>query len=149
MGLTHFVGMAGVEDQPGVIAAKLPRTDPRAGMFGYDAVAKPEEITDGQSSTIMLIGSGRLAGPWVKGGGSTVRGARDNPFNELSGFGSAGLAQPGAYVVLADGSVRTLSADIDPAVFKALCTIHGAEQVDLSGLAASAPPAAATPAKAE
>jgi hypothetical protein len=147
MGLSHFVGMAGVADRPDVVAAALPRTDPRAGIFGYDEVAGAEQITDGQASTILLIGSGRLAGPWVKGGGSTIRGARDAAFDELAGFGSQGLAARGAYVVLADGSIRTLSADIDPSVFRALCTMHGAEQVDLSALADGAPPQTpATPA---
>ena len=33
--------------------------------------------------------------------------------------------------VMADGSVRQVSAGIDPRVFKAMCTIRGAESVDL------------------
>jgi len=38
---------------------------------------------------------------------------------------------------MADGSVRQINASIDPAVFKAMCTIHGGETVDLEK---SAPP---------
>jgi len=130
MGLTHYVGMSGVEDRRLEVAAELPRSDPRAGVFGYDAVARPEEITDGTSQTIMVIGSGNLTGPWVQGGGATIRGARQPYFDSITGFGSKGLAQEGAQVLFADGSVRAISADIDPKVFRAMCTIHGAETVD-------------------
>ncbi len=134
LGLTHFVGMSGVEDGPNVLAAALDRNDPRAGIFGYDSVAKPRQMTDGASSTIMMIGSGELSGPWVQGGGATIRGAREPYFDELTGFGSAGLKKRGAHVLFADGSYREISADIDPALFRALCTIHGSEDVDLSQL---------------
>ena len=132
MALTHFVGMAGIEDRRNVVAAKLPRSDSRAGIFGYDDVAKRDEITDGESNTIMLIGSGKLASPWVAGGGATVRGAREPYFDELTGFGSQGGARQGAISVMADGSVRFVSSDIDPAAFRALSTIHGNENVDVS-----------------
>ncbi|MCA9123002.1 MAG: hypothetical protein H6822_02880 [Planctomycetaceae bacterium] len=132
MALTHFVGMAGVEDRRNVVAAKLPRSDPRAGVFGYDEVAKRGEITDGESNTIMLIGSGKLASPWVAGGGATVRGAREPYFDELTGFGSQDTSRQGAISVMADGSVRFISSNIDPTVFRAMSTIHGKETVDAS-----------------
>jgi hypothetical protein len=132
MALTHFVGMAGIEDRRNVVAAKLPRSDPRAGIFGYDDVAERDEITDGESNTIMLIGSGKLASPWVAGGGATVRGAREPYFDELTGFGSQGGTRQGAISVMADGSVRFISSDIDPAAFRAMSTIHGGETVDAS-----------------
>jgi len=132
MALTHFVGMAGVEDRRNVVAAKLPRSDPRAGIFGYDEVAKRNEIADGESNTIMLIGSGKLASPWVAGGGATVRGAREPYFDELTGFGSQGSSRTGAISVMADGSVRFISSDIDSAAFRAMSTIHGGESDDVS-----------------
>lgn len=136
LALTHFVGMSGVEDGRNVVAAELPRTDPRAGIFGYDEVAKFSDVTDGTSQTIMVIGSGEeLVAPWVQGGGATIRGARAPYFDKYTGLGSRGLAKPGAFVMFADGSARTISADIDPAVFKAMCTMHGAEQIDMSKLA--------------
>jgi hypothetical protein len=131
MALTHFVGMSGIEDGRNVVAATLPRSDPRAGVFGYDAIAKEQEITDGLSQTIMVIGSGRITAPWAHAGGATIRGARPPYFDRLTGFGSEGLASQGAYVLMADGSAREISGNIDPKVFQALCTIHGAEQVDL------------------
>jgi hypothetical protein len=133
--LTHFVGMSGIEDSRNVVAGKLERSDPRAGVFGYDRIANIAEITDGTSNTIMVIGVGELANPWVMGGGATIRGARQPYFDKLSGFASHG--QSGPIAMMADGSVRVISPNIDPAVFRAMCTIHGAETVDLQ---TAAPP---------
>jgi hypothetical protein len=131
LALSHIVGISGVEDARNVVAAKLPRTDPRAGVFGYDDVARPKDITDGQSQTAMIAGAGALANPWVLGGGATIRGAREPLFDKTSGLGTKGLAGGGSIVVMADGSVRQVSAGIDPRVFKAMSTIRGAESVDL------------------
>lgn len=131
MSLTHFVGMAGVEDQRTILAANLPRSDPRAGIFGYDEVVPVDKIKDGASQTIMMIGSGELAGPWIMAGGSTIRGARPPAFDKTTGFGTKGLKKPGAIVVMADGSVRQIPADIDPKVFEAMCTVGGNEKFDL------------------
>ncbi len=130
LALTHFAGMSGIEDARNVSAAKLPRSDPRAGVFGYDEVARPAAITDGTSQTIMIVGSGRLAGPWIMGGGATIRGAREPLFNPMSGLGTQGLSGGGTIAVMADGSVRHISAAIAPPVFKAMCTIHGQEVAD-------------------
>jgi hypothetical protein len=132
MGATHFVGVSGVEDSRNDVAAALPRSDPRAGMFGYDGIAKPEQVTDGQANTILMIGSGQVIGGWVHGGGATIRGARAPYFDSMSGFGSKGVTGGGAYVLMADGSARFISSSIDPQLFRAMCTTHGAETVDMS-----------------
>ncbi len=134
MGLTHFVGMSGVESEEGPLAATLDRNDPKAGIFGYNQIATPDQITDGLSSTIMMIGSGELASPWAVGGGATIRGARPNSFAPKTGFGSAGGPKAGAYVLFADGSVRFVSAEIDQQVFNAMSTTHGKDTVDLPAL---------------
>ena len=134
--LTHFVGMSGIEDTRNEVAARYPRSDPRAGVFGYDAIATPAEITDGTSNTIMVLGSGELASPWVMGGGATIRGSREPNFDAITGFGSKGTA--GVTVVMADGSVRVISSKINPTVFRTLCTIHGAEKEKID-LESSAP----------
>lgn len=134
MALTHFAGMSGIEDGRNVVAAELPRSDPRAGIFGYDRIARASDITDGASQTIMVIGTGEVVAPWVTGGGSTIRGARQPYFDKFTGFGSRGLSKAGTYVLFADGSSRVISADIDPEVFKAMCTMHGAEQIDMNKL---------------
>ena len=142
-GATHFVGVSGVEDSRNDVAASWPRTDPRAGVFGYDGIATPEQITDGQSQTIMLIGAGQVIGGWIHGGGATVRGARAPYFDSTTGFGSRGIEGGGAYVLMADGSTRVISSVIDPKLFRALCTTHGAEQVDLATIPGETAPAAA------
>lgn len=134
MALTHYVGMSGVEIKRNDVAATFSREDPKAGVFGYDAIAKLEDITDGASQTIAILGAGELLSPWIQGGGATIRGAREPYFNEFTGFSSKGLATPGVQVLLADGSVKTVSKDIDPKVFAAMCTIRGADSVDLSTL---------------
>jgi hypothetical protein len=131
LALTHFAGMSGIEDARNECSAKLPRSDPRAGMFGYSEVARPAQITDGTSQTIMIVGSGRLANPWAMGGGATIRGAREPLFDPITGLGLVGLSGGGTLAVMADGSVRHVAAGIDPAVFKAMCTIHGQDSVDL------------------
>ncbi|MCH5376393.1 MAG: DUF1559 domain-containing protein, partial [Planctomycetes bacterium] len=132
MALTHYAGMSGIEDGRNVVAASLPRSDPRAGVFGYDEVASIDEITDGTSNTLMIVGSGELAAPWALGGGGTVRGAREPYFDRLSGFGSRGRKSEGALAVMVDGSVRFISSDIHPTAFRAMCTIHGGETIDVS-----------------
>lgn len=129
--LTYFVGMSGLEQRT-LAAGALPRSDPQAGMFGYQGIAKPEEITDGLGNTIMIIEVGKSANPWAWGGGATIRGALEPYFDKLTGYGASGADD--VQVIFADGSARTISKSIDPAVFRALCTIHGAESVDLGSM---------------
>ena len=129
--LSHFVGMSGVERRRTEVAAKLPRKDPRAGIFGYKEVMRLKDVTDGASNTIAIIGAGELAGPWASGGGATIRGARKPHFGGISGFGTEGNDTEGAVALRADGSSKFISAEIDPKVFEAMCTAHGKESVDL------------------
>jgi hypothetical protein len=79
----------------------------------------------------MMIGTGEIVAAWVSGGGATIRGARQPYFDRSTGFGSRGLQSPGAYALMADGSARVIDGAVDPRVFRALCTVHGAERVDL------------------
>lgn len=134
MAQSHYVGMSGIEPKRNDVAATFSREDKKAGIFGYDAIAKLEDIKDGTSQTIALLGAGELIAPWIQGGGATIRGAREPYFNEFTGFGSRGLPEPGVQVLMADGSVKTISKTIDPKVFSKLCTIRGEETVDLSTL---------------
>ncbi len=127
LALTHFVGMGGV----GYDAPTLPPDHPRAGVFGYDRKTRVADIKDGAGQTIMLIQVYDIYGPWVAGGGATIRSAQRPPYIGVSGaFGSPG-DPPGVFVLMADGSARYLAKDIDPRVFEALCTIAGSEKVTL------------------
>lgn len=128
--LSHFVGISGVEKRRTEVAAKFSRKHPQAGVFGYHDVMRSEDITDGTSNTVMVVGAGELAGPWASGGGATIRGARKPHFGGISGFGTKGAEKEGTVVLRADGSSKFISGDIDPKIFEAMCTAHGQEKVD-------------------
>lgn len=133
--LTHYVGISGVEKSREETAAMFPRSHPQAGVFGYREIASTKDITDGLATTIMIAGVDQMAGPWIQNGGATIRGVRRQRelkphFDPLMGFGGGGSRGEGTYVLMADGSSRFVSADIEPALFEAMCTIHGAELGD-------------------
>jgi len=127
--VTHYVGVAGV----GPDAGRLPRNDPRAGVFGYRRSARPEEIADGASNTIALLGVTGKAGPWAAGGEATVRPLIRPPYvNGPDGFGSG---QPdGMLAAMADGSVRFISKDVDSRVVEQLATVAGGEATTVAAL---------------
>jgi hypothetical protein len=123
---TNYIGIAGL----GVDAPLLPKTDPRAGVFGYDRQTTLADIKDGTSSTMMLAETGRVIGSWLQGGPATVRGldpANKPYFGSGRQFGS--LHGDGACVAMADGSVRWVGDWIGPKVFEALSTIAGGERL--------------------
>jgi hypothetical protein len=115
---THFIGVAGVGDD----AQRLPNGHPRAGVFGDERQTRFVDIADGTSETMLLAGVAEKLGSWAAGGSATVRSFTREPFvNGPDGFGTG---QPNSMIVLlADGSVRTLAADIDPDIFRRLATI--------------------------
>jgi hypothetical protein len=133
---THFVGMAGV----GPDAAYLPKSDPRAGIFGYNRQTSLEDIKDGLSNTIFMIEADKaLVGPWIAGGGATVRGTSNagNDVGRPGGFSSPDFGgKKGVWVLMADGSARYLTKDISPDVFKALCTMAGSDSTGAIDLVA-------------
>lgn len=136
--VTHYVGLAGV----GADAGELPADDPRAGVFGFRRQIATSAIGDGASNTIAIVGVSDQLGPWAAGGQATVRALTQRPYiNGPDGFGSG--QQDGMLVGMADGSVRFISADVDPRVLERLATINGGETVDLASL--EAPQIAARP----
>ena len=120
--VTHYVGVAGL----GPDAGKLEADDPRAGVFGYNRRSTPEQIGDGASHTIAVMGVSGKLGAWAAGGEPTVRPLTARPYvNGPDGFGSG---QPnGMLVGMADGSVRFISKDVDPGVLERMATINGGE----------------------
>ncbi len=123
-GVSDYVGIAGLgEDGP-----TLPVTHKRAGVFGYDRATKMRDITDGTSNTI-AIAEVNDGAAWGAGGRSTIRPFTEKPYiNGPDGFGSPS-SRPEMNIGLCDGSVRTISEDIDPSVLEALTTIRGGEVV--------------------
>jgi prepilin-type processing-associated H-X9-DG protein len=121
-----YIGIAGL----GVDAPSLPKSDRRAGVFGYERQAKLADIKDGTAQTMMLVETGRFSGSWLQAGPATVRGL-DPAQKPCIGPGRqfGGMHRGGAFVAFADGSVRRVSESVDPAVFEALSTMAGGERL--------------------
>jgi prepilin-type processing-associated H-X9-DG protein len=121
-----YIGIAGM----GADSPLLPKIDPRAGVFGYDRQTTLADIKDGAPSTMLIAESAQVRGSWFEGGPATVRGldsARQPYIGPARQFG--GLHSGGAYVAMADGSVRWISESISPRVFEALSTIAEGESL--------------------
>ncbi|MGH7137676.1 MAG: DUF1559 domain-containing protein, partial [Pirellulales bacterium] len=133
--VTHYVGMAGL----GADAGQLDADDPRAGVFGFRPRFAAAQIPDGASNTIALAGVSQKLGAWARGGEATLRGLTQRPYiNGPDGFGSG---QPdGMLVAMADGSVRFLPKDIDPAVLEQWVTVGGGDTVPSHPVAAAKRP---------
>jgi prepilin-type processing-associated H-X9-DG protein len=115
VGLTSYVGIAGV----GTDAATLPLTDTNAGFFGYDRRIRDEDIPARLDATMTVIETTQNNGPWLAGGPPTVRGVNADETHYIgksAAFG--GLHRKGANVLRADGSVRTVTEDINARLFR-------------------------------
>ncbi len=92
-------------------------------VFEGNAARGPNEIPDGMSNTILVVETpADKAVPWTKPDDWQF-----DPTKPLTGL--ADVWPDGFQVVFADGSVATLNAKTDPAVFKALLTRDGGEVV--------------------
>jgi len=121
---TNYIGVAGL----GADAATLPKGDPGAGLFGYDREVKPKDIQGRASNLLAVAETGRAEGAWTAAGRPTVRGleADGSPYLGRGGqFG--GLHRHGTNVLMADGSVRSLSDDTSAAVLESMAVIGGGE----------------------
>lgn len=120
---THYVAISGI----GLDAAHRPAGAPDNGFMGYDRVTTPAMITDGMSNTIALMETRRDLGPWARGGNSNVR--CFDPSNQATKLAELpfGGHRANWKVAFADGSVRTISASVEPHVLAAALTIAGGE----------------------
>lgn len=125
--VTHFVGVAGVgEDGP-----LLPVDHPRAGIFGYNRSTQRRDIKDGLSNTMMLAGANRQIGGWAVGGRATIRPFTKTPYVDgPDGFGSSHAGR--MMVLMADGSVREISAKIDPVIVRRMAAMADGFPLDLN-----------------
>lgn len=135
LGATHFVGVSGLGlDSPTFAVGSDPG---KFGVFGYNRATKITDIKDGPENTIAVIQVPSTSqGPWVAGGGSTVRGVPDGE-NPVESFVSGEFENPatkkkekGTMAIMADGKVRFIPATIKPETFRALCTIAGGEKIE-------------------
>jgi prepilin-type processing-associated H-X9-DG protein len=123
------------------------------GVIYLRSEVRPRDVTDGLSNTYMICEKylnpdhyfdGGSVGDdepiWTGFNGDTSRSANPMwaPFRDTPGLGlwsSMGSAHPnGFHVMFADGSVRMMPFDIDPAIHSALGSRDGEEAVDLSDL---------------
>jgi hypothetical protein len=126
LGLTHYVGVAGL----GPEAAALPAGYPGIGVFGYARRTRVEDIKDGTSTTLLVIETARDNGPWTAGGWPTVRGldpAEPPYLGQGRQFG--GTHSGGTVAAFADGSAKFIRNSISPRILEALATIAGGEEV--------------------
>jgi prepilin-type processing-associated H-X9-DG protein len=121
---TNYVGVAGL----GTDAAKLPVTDPRAGVLRYDSPTPLSAVRDGISHTLLAGETAWEVWPWIRGGPGTARGLDPDRLPYIgAGAPFGGCFPGGGNFLYADGSARFLVEGISPAVFRASVTIAGGE----------------------
>lgn len=122
-GVTHYVGNGGVgEDGP-----NLDVKNAKAGAFGFNRKTRMQDFKDGLSNTVMAAGIYKDAGPWVANTSATIRPLIKKPYIlGPDGIGNQGRRKDGTFL-MSDGSVRNVSADVDPSVLEAIYTINGGE----------------------
>jgi hypothetical protein len=100
-------------------------------MFGYDRPIHLEDITDGTGKTLLVVESTLNNGMWTAGGESTARGLANpnhTPYGGKKGQFRNEHSQS-INVSFVNGSIRSLSADINPRVFEAMATIADGDLV--------------------
>jgi hypothetical protein len=123
---THFVGIAGVGED----GAMLPAGHPQAGIFGVNRRTRLQDIKDGQSNTMMVAGVTRNIGGWAGSGTATMRPLTREPYiNGPDGFGTG--ENEGMSVLMADGSVRFLSSNIDPRLMRRMAAMADGFPLDV------------------
>lgn len=125
--VTHVVGVAGV----GRDAPELARQHPRAGIFGWTRTVGVEDVRDGLSNTMLVLGAETQRGSWAEPGPSTVRGLTAPPYvRGHDGFGTG--SDDAMLALMADGSVRTLAASIDPVLMRRMAAMADGYPLDVN-----------------
>ncbi|GEM_PF-408384 len=131
---SHYVGVGGV----GPEAPYRTPGSPQAGLFSYRQPVRLEDIPDGASNTLAVLGVYADLGPWAAGGRATVRPLTKPPYvNGPDGFGS-GMPH-GMLAGMADGSVRFISRDVDPRVLEQMAAIGDGLPLDLAAVESVGP----------
>jgi len=105
-------------------------------LFSGKQGSRFADITDGTSNTIMFVEAQRDI-PWTK--------PEDIPLDQATPPQLGGFANNGFNAAFADGSVRFMSNQVDPAMLKALITKAGGEVVNFPADAVPPPPGAVPP----
>lgn len=137
-GMTQYRGNMGWWDTPAG-AGDLP---PNNGIFFQDSAIRLGDITDGVSSTF-LVGESQF-GLWPDGYSCCVRVRRDKPHFDSMWRGSQQQPIPSVmlgfgswhgavlHFAMADGATRKVSKQIDPDLFRYMCTRYGNERVEIN-----------------
>ena len=121
----HFAGVTGV----GPDSATLPLRHPRGGMFSTVHQTRISDVLDGTANTIMITGVQSQLGSWARTGQATLRSFNREPY--VNGPDGMGTGQPDSMLVLmADGSVRTLSANTVPKIARRMAAIADGMTLD-------------------
>jgi uncharacterized protein (TIGR03067 family) len=131
---TNYVGVCGVDLDAARHSDKDPTVAAKLGVFGYDRVTQYSDVKNpAQTIVVLEVPSGPTdqKGPWVAGGGATLRGVSEDlesihPFICATEDNKAD-GRPGTLAIMADGKVRFIPREIDPAIFRVMCTINGAK----------------------
>ncbi len=94
-------------------------------VLGDGKCVSISEIRDGTSNTLMVVEACQLNFPWMKPEDIDAKTA----FKAGSPGGVISSHVGGAHILLADGSVRFLSINVDPRTFQALITRDGGENI--------------------
>jgi prepilin-type processing-associated H-X9-DG protein len=119
---TCYVGITGI----GRDSLTLPLGEGRAGFFGYERTLKREDVKTRADSILMLVETSQVHGAWTAAGSPTTRGVipDGSPYIGV-GRQFGGNHRRGANVAFADGFVRFVEDNIDPAVWEAMATLSG------------------------
>ncbi|HEY7328802.1 MAG TPA: DUF1559 domain-containing protein [Gemmataceae bacterium] len=119
---TCYVGITGI----GPDAITLPMEDNRAGFFGYQRTLKREDLKGRSDSTLMLVETSQVHGAWTAAGSPTTRGVIPDSSSYIGAGGQfGGNHRHCANVAFADGSVRFIEDNLDPAAWEAMATLSG------------------------
>ncbi len=122
---THFAGVSGV----GTDAADLPIDHPRAGVFGNNRNTRIQDIRDGASNTLMVVGVTGELGSWAASGTPTMRSLTREPY--INGPDGIGTGSPDRMLALkADGSVQEFSAKTDPRILRRMAAMNDGLPLD-------------------
>jgi hypothetical protein len=110
---SHYAGVTGV----GADSTRLDNRHSRAGVFGEDRRTRLDDIRDGASNTLLVLGVQDHLGSWAAGGQPTLRGLSREPYiNGPDGFGTG--SPDSMQALMADGRVMMIGEKIDPRILR-------------------------------
>ena len=124
----------------------MPKGHLRAGIFGDERTTAAADIRDGLAHTLLIVGVADHPVPWAAGGAATMRGFTAEPY--VHGPDGFGTGQPdGMFVALADGSVRFVSSETAPVIWRRMAAMADGWPLDpaVAGEPGDVPPAATAP----